>query len=86
MPRSGVREPAQKVFDAGLEGLRALQVRQMSGAGDADERGVGQHGGNRFRFGRRRQHVFVADDPPKTTIAELGDLGGAIGASLLFAN
>jgi glucokinase len=51
-------------------------------------------GGLGERFGERyaaeieremRKHVFVADDPPKMHIAELGDLGGAIGASLLVA-
>jgi len=31
------------------------------------------------------KHIFVADAPPQMQIAELGDLGGAIGASLLFS-
>jgi glucokinase len=30
-------------------------------------------------------HLFVDDDPPRVVVAELGDLGGAIGASLLVA-
>ena len=30
------------------------------------------------------KHLFVDDDPPAIVLAELGDLGGAIGASLLF--
>ena len=28
-------------------------------------------------------HLFVSDRPPKVALAELGDLGGAIGAALL---
>ena len=31
------------------------------------------------------KHLFVNDDPPQMRVAELGDLGGAIGASLLVA-
>jgi glucokinase len=27
-------------------------------------------------------HLFVDDDPPKVVVAELGDLGGAIGAAM----
>jgi glucokinase len=30
------------------------------------------------------KHLFVDDDPPAILLAELGDFGGAIGASLLF--
>jgi glucokinase len=32
------------------------------------------------------KHIFVPERPPALHIAELGDLGGAIGASLLVAN
>ena len=28
-------------------------------------------------------HLFVDDHPPRVALAELGDLGGAIGAALL---
>ncbi|MQA74906.1 MAG: ROK family protein [Solirubrobacterales bacterium] len=35
---------------------------------------------------RMGKHLFVADNPPDVKVAELGDLGGAIGASLLFAD
>jgi glucokinase len=28
-------------------------------------------------------HLFASDDPPPLLMAELGDLGGAIGAALL---
>jgi hypothetical protein len=31
------------------------------------------------------KHLFIDDRPPAFHIAELGDLGGAIGASLLVA-
>jgi glucokinase len=31
-------------------------------------------------------HLFVDDDPPAVQVAALGDLGGAIGASLLVSN
>jgi hypothetical protein len=30
------------------------------------------------------KHLFVDDEPPAILLAELGDFGGAIGASLLF--
>jgi len=30
-------------------------------------------------------HLFVDDDPPEVSVAALGDLGGAIGATLLFS-
>ncbi len=29
-------------------------------------------------------HLFNDDDPPAIVLAELGDFGGAIGATLLF--
>ena len=29
------------------------------------------------------EHLFNKDDPPALLVAELGDLGGAIGAALL---
>jgi glucokinase len=32
-----------------------------------------------------KPHLFKDDDPPPVTVAELGDLGGAIGASLLVS-
>nr|MDP9277274.1 ROK family protein [Actinomycetota bacterium] len=51
-------------------------------------------GGMGLRFGERYRellleemgkHLFVHDRPPDFKLAELGDLGGAIGASLLVA-
>ena len=32
-----------------------------------------------------RPHLFVDGDPPEVRVAALGDLGGAIGASLLVS-
>lgn len=48
--------------------------------------GLGGRFGERFMDDLRREmleHLFVDDDPPATEVAQLGDLGGAIGASLL---
>jgi glucokinase len=51
-------------------------------------------GGLGVRFGERlmepltaemHKHLFVDERPPAVRVASLGDLGGAIGASLLFA-
>ena len=35
---------------------------------------------------RMSKHLFVADNPPPVELVALGDLGGAIGASLLFTD
>jgi glucokinase len=48
--------------------------------------GLGERFGERFMDdlrGELLEHLFVSDDPPAILVAELGDLGGAIGASLL---
>jgi glucokinase len=51
-------------------------------------------GGLGVRFGERLmeplmqemgKHLFVDERPPAVRVASLGDLGGAIGASLLFS-
>jgi len=50
--------------------------------------GLGVRFGERYRAQIEREmgkHIFAADDPPELLPAELGDLGGAIGASLLVA-
>jgi glucokinase len=50
--------------------------------------GLGVRFGEPFRDRIARQmskHLFVDERPPAIHVAELGDLGGAIGASLLFA-
>jgi glucokinase len=49
--------------------------------------GLGQRFGDRFMVDLQkemRKHLFVDDNPPHMQVAELGDLGGAIGASLLI--
>ena len=96
---SGVWEHALREKDPLAESLIRRAVRYL-GTGIAsacnllDVEAVVIGGGLGVRFGERYaaeieremgKHLFVADDPPKTIIAELGDLGGAIGASLLFA-
>jgi glucokinase len=48
--------------------------------------GLGTRFGKRYMDDLRREmlkHLFVDDRPPTLRVAELGDLGGAIGASLL---
>jgi glucokinase len=50
--------------------------------------GLGVRFGETFRERIERQmikHLFVDDRPPAVHVAALGDLGGAIGAALLFA-
>ena len=51
-------------------------------------------GGLGVRFGERymepltkemSQHLFADERPPAVRVAELGDLGGAIGAALLIS-
>jgi glucokinase len=96
---SSVWEHALREKDPLTESLIRRAVRYL-GTGIAsacnllDVEAVVIGGGLGERFGERyaaeieremRKHVFVADDPPKMHIAELGDLGGAIGASLLVA-
>jgi len=48
--------------------------------------GLGERFGERFMDDLKHEmgkHLFVDDDPPQIQVAELGDFGGAIGASLL---
>jgi glucokinase len=48
--------------------------------------GLGVRLGERYRKPiekRMAKHLFVSDRPPAVHIAALGDLGGAVGASLL---
>jgi glucokinase len=50
--------------------------------------GLGERFGERFMEPLKHEmhkHLFASDDPPAILVAELGDLGGAIGASLLVA-
>jgi len=96
---SSVWEHALREKDPLTESLIRRAVRYL-GTGIAsacnllDVEAVVIGGGLGVRFGERYaaeieremgKHVFVADDLPKTHIAELGDLGGAVGAALLVA-
>jgi glucokinase len=72
---------------------KALGAGVASAVNLVDPEAVIVGGGLGIRFGkhgvkqiehRMRPHLFVDDDPPPVHLAELGDLGGAIGASLLF--
>jgi glucokinase len=97
---SGVWEHALREKDPLAESLLRRAVRYL-GTGIAsacnllDVEVVVIGGGLGTRFGERYaaeieremgKHIFVANDPPKTLLAELGDPGGAIGASLLIAS
>jgi glucokinase len=96
---SSVWEHALREKDPLTESLIRRAVRYLgTGVASAcnllDVEAVVIGGGLGVRFGERYsaeieremgKHIFVADDPPKMLIAELGDLGGAIGASLLFS-
>jgi len=73
--------------------LKALGAGIASAVNLLDPEAVIIGGGLGVRFGepyvekirhRMHPHLFVSDDPPPVRLAELGDLGGAIGASLLF--
>jgi glucokinase len=50
--------------------------------------GLGERFGNRYMddlLAEMGKHLFVDENPPQVQVAQLGDLGGAIGASLLVA-
>ena len=94
---SSVWEHALREGDALTESLLRRAIRYL-GAGIASAQnlldveaiviggGLGVRFGDRFMKdleGEMHKHLFVADDPPHMQVAELGDLGGAIGASLL---
>ncbi|HLM31271.1 MAG TPA: ROK family protein [Solirubrobacterales bacterium] len=95
---SSVWEHALKEGDELAEELvdraySALGVGVASAVNLVDPEAVIIGGGLGIRFGkpgvkkiehRMHPHLFVSDDPPAVHLAELGDLGGAIGASLLF--
>jgi glucokinase len=96
---SGVWERAldhgDKVAERLIErALQALGTGIGSSCNLIDPEAVIFGGGMGLRFGERyrerlekeiRRHLFVDDRPPDFKLAELGDLGGAIGASLLTA-
>jgi glucokinase len=94
---SSVWEHALREGDALTESLLRRAVRYLgTGVASAvnllDVEAVVIGGGLGVRFGERfmdhlaeemHKHLFVDDNPPHMQVAELGDLGGAIGASLL---
>jgi glucokinase len=96
---SGIWERALEHGDELAENLIKRAIRAMGAAiGSAvnllDPEAVIFGGGMGLRFGESHgeqlrqeigKHLFVDDRPPEFRVAELGDLGGAIGASLLVA-
>jgi glucokinase len=96
---SGVWERALEHGDELAEHLIDRAIKALgAGIGSAvnliDPEAVIFGGGMGLRFGEPygerlqkeiREHLFVDDRPPDFKVAELGDLGGAIGASLLVA-
>ncbi len=82
---------ATKLIDRAVE---ALGTGIASAVNLIDPEAVIIGGGLGIRFGERlmdplmeemRKHLFLDARPPAVRVATLGDLGGAIGASLLFA-
>jgi glucokinase len=82
---------AEKLIDRAIE---ALGTGIASAINLLDPEAVIVGGGLGVRFGERYmdplaaemdKHLFVNERPPALRVASLGDLGGAIGASLLFA-
>jgi glucokinase len=75
--------------------IEALGTGIASAVNLVDPEAVIIGGGLGLRFGERymkplseemSKHLFVDERPPAVRVAALGDLGGAIGASLLFAS
>jgi glucokinase len=82
---------AEKLIDRAIE---ALGTGVASAVNLLDPEAVIIGGGLGVRFGDRymdaltkelSKHLFLDERPPAVRVASLGDLGGAIGASLLFA-
>ncbi len=82
---------AEKLIDRAVE---ALGTGVASACNLIDPEAVILGGGLGVRFGERYmeqltdemgRHLFVDERPPIVRVVSLGDLGGAIGASLLFA-
>jgi glucokinase len=81
---------AEKLID---RAVKALAAGIASAVNLLDIEAVVIGGGLGVRFGEpyvkkiskhMHKHLFVDDDPPAMHVAQLGDFGGAIGASLLF--
>jgi glucokinase len=84
-------ELAEELIERAVE---ALGTGVASAVNLLDPEAVILGGGLGVRFGERLmgplteemgKHLFVDERPPAVRVASLGDLGGAIGASLLFA-
>jgi len=82
---------AESLIDRAVE---ALGTGVASAVNLLDPEAVILGGGLGVRFGERLmkpltdemgKHLFVDERPPAVRVASLGDLGGAIGASLLFS-
>ncbi|HEX3733917.1 MAG TPA: ROK family protein [Solirubrobacterales bacterium] len=82
---------AEKLIDRAIE---ALGTGIASSVNLLDPEAVIVGGGLGVRFGERymeplmeemSKHLFLDEKPPAVRVVTLGDLGGAIGASLLFA-
>ena len=82
---------ATQLIDRAIE---ALGTGVASAVNLLDPEAIIIGGGLGIRFGERymepltkemSKHLFVDERPPAIRVASLGDLGGAIGASLLFA-
>jgi glucokinase len=82
---------AEQLVDRAIE---ALGTGVASAVNLLDPEAVILGGGLGVRFGERYmealleemgKHLFVDEKPPAVRVAALGDLGGAIGASLLFS-
>jgi glucokinase len=82
---------AEKLIDRAIE---ALGTGIASSVNLLDPEAVIIGGGLGVRFGERymeplmeemSKHLFLDEKPPAVRVVTLGDLGGAIGASLLFA-
>jgi glucokinase len=96
---SGIWERALDANDHLAEDLihraiEALGTGVASAVNLLDIEAVILGGGLGTRFGERmmeplmremRKHLFLDEKPPAVRVASLGDLGGAIGASLLFS-
>jgi glucokinase len=96
---SGIWERALDANDHLAEDLihraiEALGTGVASAVNLLDPEAVIVGGGLGVRFGERymepltkemSKHLFLDEKPPAVRVASLGDLGGAIGASLLFA-
>ena len=83
-------ELAEKLID---RAVKALAAGIASAVNLLDVEAVVIGGGLGVRFGepyvkkiskQMHKHLFVDDNPPAMHVAQLGDFGGAIGASLLF--